>query len=219
MGEGPSSALHFDSFLMQTGNDKGTKTIPLYPFHPVELAVVFVYGADFTRQMNVLSYPKSVQIMSALIVLFMGLAALTLSIIRRKWKLRRGSFISASIDTLIAFIAGGNLRMRHKLERLFFGIVLIGVFFITSIYAGDLLDCTYRILHQKIDTFDQLKTIQSPIYINRSLKMYTKDIWEIVKYVLMRIFDVSTYFNGHLEFSGGKWDRMPTTKVLNICRN
>lgn len=177
------SALHIDSILMPTGNNQGTMAYPLYPFDPIELAVVFVYGANFQRQLNILTFPKAVQILSGLIVLFMSLAALILSIVRRKWHLRRSNVLSVIEDIIISFIAGGNLQMRHKCERWFFGIMLVAAFFITSIFAGDLFDCIYRILFQEIDTFDKLIATKSPIYINQSLKMYRKDIWTMVRFV------------------------------------
>lgn len=185
--------LHIDSFLLYSKDEKGTISFPmtpppdlhpLYPFHSVELDVVFVYGKDFTRQMNILFIPMSVQLMAALIVLFMGLATIALSILRRKWNLRRRGLITTFIDTLIAFISGGNLRMQHKLERWFFGILLFGAFFLTSIFAGDLLDCVYQILNQEVSTFDQLAEINAPIFINPTLSIHNKHILGLLRFVL-----------------------------------
>lgn len=163
---------------------------PLYPFHPIELAVVFVYGDDFSRQLNILTFPKTVQILSGLIVLFLSLAALTLSIVRRTWNLRRSNVLSVIEDIIISFIAGGNLQMHHKFERWFFGIMMVAAFFITSIFVGDLFDCIYRILYQEIDTFDKLIATKSPIYINSSLKMYSNNIRTMVKFVSFIIRNV-----------------------------
>lgn len=185
-------ALHFDSFLLFTRSDTGAVIIPskppsslqyLYPFRTIELLVVFVYGDDFTRKMNILSIPKSVQIISGLIVFFMSSSAIFLSIIRKKWNFRRSSLVSSIMDTLIAFIGGGNLEMRHIFERWFFAILLFGAFFITSIFAGDLLDCVYQILHQKISTFEQLAATNSSIYINPTLSMFNNDIHDMFRLV------------------------------------
>lgn len=135
---------------------------PLYPYDSAELVTIFVYGDDFSRHMNILLIPESVQILAGLIVLFKISAAIILFIIRRKFQLRGGNFISAFIDTMVAFTAGGNLRLRHKFERWFFGIMLIGAFFITSLFMGDILDCIYRIFDQKVSTFEQLATVNQP---------------------------------------------------------
>lgn len=151
-------------------------TYPLYPYRSRKLAAIFVYGADFERQMNILSIPGSVQGLAISIVLFIISAAIVLCIIRRKFKLRRDGLISTFIDTMVAFIAGGNLRMQHKYERWFFGILLIAAFFITSIFTGDLLEYVHRILSQEIDTFDQLKNRNQSVYIIPSLSIYAKHI-------------------------------------------
>lgn len=123
------------------------------------------YGTDIERLKNIWSIPKSTQTVFILLVLFMNCAAIVLYIVRRRMKLRGAGVAAAFIDTMVAFTAGGNLRMHHKLERWFFGILLIAAFFIITIFMGDLLDSIYQILH-KVDTFDQLSKIESPIYIH-----------------------------------------------------
>lgn len=156
-------------------------TYSLYPYDSVELVVVFAYGSDYTRQMNILLIPEAVQIVAASIILVMSSAALVLSVIRRKLRLRRGGFLSAFIDTLIAFISGGNLRMKNKLERCFFAILLVGAFFFTSLFAGDLLDCIVRILNQKITKLEQLKEIGAPIYIAPGLHPHMQHINQLLR--------------------------------------
>lgn len=113
----------------------------------------------------------------------MCLAMLTLYIIRKKCKLPRNSLSSSIIDTLIAFIAGGNLRMRHKWERWFFGILLIGVFFTTSLFVGDLLDSVYRTMDQKIKTLNQLTELDSPIFIHSSLENHADQVEALLRSV------------------------------------
>lgn len=179
-----SNVLHFDSLLLPLKNDT-RRSYPLYPYHSIELVVSFVYGTDFTRHMNILLIPESVQLLATVIMVFMLLAAIVLCIIRKKFKLERNGFVLAFIDTLIAIIAGGNIRMNHKFERWFFGILLIGAFFITSLFAGDLVDCIIRILNQKISTFDQLAGINAPIYTSQRLSAYDEDIHEMLRFVLV----------------------------------
>lgn len=162
--------LHFQSLIVP--NEKGTMTQSAYPFRSLKLMVIFVYGTDYTRQMNILMIPEAVQITAATIVFFMGSAAFVLSIIRRKLRLRRNGLILTLIETLVAFIGSGNMNMNHKFERYFFAIVLIMGFFMTSLYAGDLLDCIVQILNQKFTKLEQLKGFRTPIYVPGPMYTY-----------------------------------------------
>lgn len=145
--------------------------------------VTFVYGTDFQRQMGIWFVSGSVRTISILIGLFVFSAATLLCIIRRKMKLRRDGLISTFIETVVAFIGGGNLQMRHKLEKLFFAILLFGAFFLTSMFAGDLLDSVILSLNQKITTFKQLAEINSPIYVQSESKAYLDHIHITLKWV------------------------------------
>lgn len=109
--------------------------------------------------------PDAVLIMSGFIMLYICASAIGLWIIRNKFKLRRNSFYSAFIDTLIPFIGGGNIQIEHKWEKWFFGILLFGSFFITSLFVGDLLDSVYLILTQKITKFEQLNEINTMLVV------------------------------------------------------
>lgn len=137
---------------------------------------MFVYGQDYTRAMNILFIPGYVQALAGVITLFICLAAVVLSIIRRKFQLPRSDSVSAFIDTIIPFIGGGNVRIDHKCEKWFFGIVIIGAFFITSLFTGDLLDCVYLVLFQKIETFAQLAAINSTFLISPTLSLHILEI-------------------------------------------
>lgn len=175
------SLLQFNLAESSTKSYKGKIAYPLYPYQSVELAVIFVYGEDIQRQVNIWYMPGSVQGQAISIVTFMSLAAIVLCIIRRKFKLRRDGLLSTFIHTLVVFIGGGNLRMQHRFEKWFFGILLFGAFFITSIFTGDLLDCVYRILNQKISTFEELAGMNSPIYISRSLAANSMHVRNILR--------------------------------------
>lgn len=174
---GHASVLRFSSALVD--ND-GTITYPLYPYDSKKLAVIFVYGTNYQRKTNIVLIPKSTKILAILIVTFIILSAIVLYFARQKWHLRRRSPSSALLDTMIAFIAGGNLEMRHRFERWFFGILLFGAFFITSIYTGDLLDCIFSILNQKVETFEQLAKTNSTIFVNPSLGQNAELIWNML---------------------------------------
>lgn len=45
--------LHFDLFVLTSKSDKTMVSHPLYSYHSIDLVVLFVYGADFTREMNI----------------------------------------------------------------------------------------------------------------------------------------------------------------------
>lgn len=158
-------------------------TYPLYPYESPKLALIFVYGTDSTREMNIVLVPESVRTLAISIGLFVILATTALCFMRRKLKLPRSGSTFTFIDVIIAFIAGGNLRMQHKFERWFFGILLIGTFFINSLFTGDLLDCVIRILNQRISTFQQLADINSPIYISKTLAMHEFNIRKMLRFV------------------------------------
>lgn len=172
--------LHINSKLMSSGGDKAAKTYSLYPYDSIELVVLFFYGNDFKRQLEIFIVPESIQIAAGLFMLFVILAASILCFIRRKLRLRRDGLFSTFIDTMVAFIAGGTLQMRHKLERWFFGILLTSALFITALWTGDVLDCLYQ-MDKKITTFQQLADINSPIFIPTSFKGQESAIHEMLR--------------------------------------
>lgn len=185
------NALHFDSFLLPAGKTLGNESHslkcqhvlqPLYPFHTLKLHAVFVYGCDFTREMNILFIPNTVKILSVLIVLFMSLSAILLSSIRKRLKLGNDGQMIAFIDTISAFIGGGQPQIMHKFEKYMFSILWLAAFFIISLFSSDMLFYMYRILNQKITTFEQLSMVNSTIYNNPTLAAYENDIREMLRY-------------------------------------
>lgn len=113
----------------------------------------------------------------------MSLAAIILCIVRRKFTLERFDPMSAVTDTIVAFIGGGRFQMANKLEKWIFGILSLGAFFIISLFAGDMLFYMYRILNQKVNTFQELSTIETPIHSNPTLTMYGDDIQKMLRFV------------------------------------
>lgn len=155
---------------------------PLYPYHVAELTVVFIYGKHFTRRMNILLIPESIQIITTMIIVFASLGAYILYFIRRRLHLRRDGLSSTFIDTMITFIGGGNVRIVHKYEKWFFGILSFGAFFIISVFSGDLLDCFVRILHEKVNSFEKLAFLNSPIFINVDFREQSDQIHSMLRF-------------------------------------
>lgn len=174
--------LHFSPYTIAPRDKNEIKTHSLYPYRSIKLAVIFVYGTEFHRRIHIMNISATVKIAAIFIILFMGLAAFILRKMRSNFNLRRADFSSAFIDILIVFIACGNLRMRHNLERWFFGILLIGALFMTPIFTSELLNQVYRMQDQKITTFEQLARIRAPIYINPALAMHAETIREQLRF-------------------------------------
>lgn len=155
----------------------------MYPYHTIELVAIFVYGNDFTRHMSVPLIPDYILTLAGLISLFVCFAAIILWIIRRKYALRRNDSTSSFMDALVPFIGGGNARIKHKCEKWFFGILLIGAFLITSLFTDDLLDCVYQILNQKLTHFEQLTAMNLTGTISPSLSTDAYLIYGMLKKV------------------------------------
>ena len=153
----------------------------VYPYMTTELRVIFVYGTDFRREMNIFLIPRAVQIAGAMILTFIFAASITLYFIRRKLRLPRRDFMSALMDCWIPFIGGGNLQMHHRLEKWFFAILLFSAFFIMAVFSGDLIDCVVRVLHAKVSTFAELAEINPPIYSANELHSHGNLILEKLK--------------------------------------
>lgn len=158
------------TILLNTADDRIIRTV--YPHDTSELKVLFVYGTNFRREMNIFYVPSHVRIAAALVLSFIFMAAIALYIIRQKLRMVNYDFFSAVGDCWIPFIGGGNLRMEHRLERFFFAILLFGAFFIISVFSGDLLDCVVTFLNAKVNTFEKLAEINPPIYTMRDLRSH-----------------------------------------------
>lgn len=149
----------------------------------IELKTYFVYGTDYGRGMYSQAIPLSTQIAVGLMLLFICLAAISLSIIRRKLKLRGDDFYKSFIDCLIPLVGGGNIRMRHKYERWFFGVSYFAAFLLVNIFASDFVNAIITIFDSKISTFEQLAQTNSPIYIHEPLRFHSDEIHGMLQYV------------------------------------
>lgn len=171
-------------------NDKGTLAYPLYPYNDMEIVVFFLYEEKFTRRMNILLIPKSIRTLAGLIMSLVALATIVLCIIRRKLKLRRSGLIPSFIDTLTAFIGGGNVRMQHKIVKWFFGILWIAAFFKISVFLSDLVDYFTSILNQEVSTFEQLAQINPQFVVSESITQHRGRILEMFRCVVLRLLCV-----------------------------
>lgn len=155
--------IHFDTYLLPYV-DK-TMIHPLYPYDSSDLLIMFVYGPDFERHMIESTASASMRTMTISIVIYWTLIAIILCAARKKLQLPRNGLISSFIDTMIAFISGGNLLLKYKFEKWFFTVLVIGAFFINALWTGDLLSLAISVPDQKVSTFEQLAEIDPPIFL------------------------------------------------------
>lgn len=154
---------------------------PLYPYDSVGLAVMFVYGKDFQRH-QIPSASASFRAVTISILIIWSLVAIILCAARRIWKQPRDGLFSSFIDTMIGFIAGGNLRMQSKFGRWFFGILLIGAFFINAIWTGNLLSYAVRLPDLKVTTLEQIAQIDPPIFLSYRRKESREIVYQILRF-------------------------------------
>lgn len=161
----------------------------LYPYHSIELSVIFVYGIDYKRQIHNNPFKFSSMASASFqcnFTLFLA-AAIILCIIRRNLKLRRDGFISCTIDTMVVYFGGGRYRAIHRLERWFFGITSIGAFFVVAIWAEAILVPAFIMPRQSIGTFEELAEINPPIHIDPFLIGGENIIIDMMRWILINI--------------------------------
>lgn len=189
-------------------------TYPLYPYHAHEIAVIFVYGMDFNRLRSIIQIPVCLLYLNYSMFVTIILAAVVLCYIRRTLKLRRDGYISSFIDTIVGFIGGGNLRIVHKLERWFFGVLMIGAFFMIAIWTDTVLDRIYHIQFFEVDTLKKLSEIDRlPVFISPPLKSDRDLLEEMLRLVMLEsLFHTSIVLkiteNNLFKKTATKWDKI-----------
>ena len=181
MEEGQSIKMAMMLASVSLTKRKLTKTRVLYPFHLIEFSTIFMYGRNYQRGGPVFNASGTVQLAAGLIALFVVVTAIILWLFRRKLRLSRDEFQLSLMDTLILIIGGGNLQMNNRFERWFFGILLIGSFFLMAVFGGSLLDCFTNVSESKVRTFDDLAKINSTIIIDVTLSLHKDDIIEMLR--------------------------------------
>lgn len=179
--------MYLDRYLLSLMANNKTRTNFLYPYHSQELAILFAYGSDFTRQKDMFMIPGSVRTLSGAISLFICFSAAILCVIRRKLKLRRNGLLSSIIDTWIPFIGGSKIQIQHKAERWFFGILISTSFFMTTLWTCDFLYYTSRLQDQKVETLEQLAKINPPIFLVQSTLKYGEDFAAVLRFASVQI--------------------------------
>lgn len=179
--EGPQTELHFSSYSLRSKNDPKIKAS--YPYHSIKLSGIFVYGQDVGRNIEIFHVSRSLAAECVFYWIITIVLVFILWIGRRKLKLQRNGFSITYLDIFSALWAGGNIRAQHGFEKWFFGIVMIGAFFLIPILTGDLLDMFYSVLDSKVSTFSELTTTNLSIYMHPILKNHDENILEMIRLV------------------------------------
>lgn len=125
-----------------------------------------MYGTDYERAVDIFRVSESVQIVAALVLLLLIVAIITIYAIRRRLSLPGNDIGACIMECLVPFIGGGNFRTEHRFERWFFNILLVGAFFMMSVFGGDLVDSVVRVLYTKVETFEDVIRMNTPIYVD-----------------------------------------------------
>lgn len=160
------------------GESGDGKTTYLYPYQTVDLAVVLVYGANTKRTQYRVAVKNFGRFLSFLTLI---LSAGVLCHLRKRYRLRHASFVSSLIDILIVFFGGIRLRVKHQLERIFLGFLLIVGVFVMTIWIEAVIFPSFLIGNHTINTFSKLADLNAPIYCSLEFKGNGHLLQEILK--------------------------------------
>lgn len=163
------------------GESKMRTDTPLYPYNSDKLVVMFFYSIGAERQTESVMLSELQSATQIGFFVFVLLAAAILCYLRSRNRLRRDGYISCFIDVCIGLFGGGNLSMRHRLERWFFGIFLIANFFLMTFWVDGIFYPRFFIQDRSIKTFDQLAKVNPPIYMSFPLIKNGRIIEELLR--------------------------------------
>lgn len=119
-----------------------------------DIVLVFFYGDDF----SITNYRRNLFKLAANIwipITFSAVGFLMLYFMRRGDLNRQNIFIRVWMDIMIAVISGSSIRYQNRLEKIFFAIFLVGVFFINTIFVENFL--FYVFVTEEPNRMDTLK--------------------------------------------------------------
>lgn len=127
-------------------------------------------------------------------IVFMTFAVIMLFFLRLGNLMLENNFTMAYVDVMAVVTGGGTIRYRDKLEKIFFGFLLLGSFYVNAICIENLLFAEFLIkAPERIDTFEKLAKCNIPIYAF-NLEINHPAI-QSFKYEFYYIFLNSTFLN------------------------
>lgn len=99
-------------------------------------------------------------------IVFMTCAIIMLYFLRLGDQMLEDNFTLAYIDVMAVITGGGSIRYRDKLEKIFFGFLFFGSFYINAICVDNLLFAEFLVnAPERIDTFEKLANSKIPIHL------------------------------------------------------
>lgn len=145
------------------------KSGPLYSYYSIDMSALFFYGNDIERKQKNLLTNFLGKGSNQLLLLFQCSAAAVLCYLRRRHRLRHDGYISCCIDMLAAIFGGGTIRITHRLEKWFYGIIFIPIIFLMAVWGGLVFYPTFFELDQSFKSLKEIASINPPIYISPTL--------------------------------------------------
>ncbi|KAJ6643740.1 hypothetical protein Bhyg_08705 [Pseudolycoriella hygida] len=171
----PAVELH-----ISYAGDRFDKKSIIYPYEMLPIQAIFLYGSDFSRQPTQQGFD-----IRNYWLLFVQIACggIFLFILRRRDNIP--SDFSINFLELHGIIYGGaNIRAKHKYERIFFSIALIGSFFIISLILSFYsMRSIVFLRHEKVDSFAKVAQRDVDFYITHALTQHKDSIALMLKFV------------------------------------
>lgn len=179
----PSIELYFDYFSAILESSNESKLAKLYPYETIKAKAIFIYGNDYRRQIV-----SPIELMSNywFIPIWFLFTTLVLHLIRLKFNVRSATLSSSCLDMITIFFGGGNIRDNHgrnyRIENCFIVVLLVGMFFMQSLWVSNFLSQISTLRSDSVDTLSKLSKLKTPIYFGRDLNEQKDTIEWILRF-------------------------------------
>lgn len=191
MKESESNAPKFDLVPTPIPNGKTPIPISFFNYHPTELKMMVIYGANMRRSLRMPVYFKFISSKAIMAIGF--LATVLLCLIRKKYGLRNGEFFNSWIDIVISFYGGARIRITHRIERWFFASTWMTFFFIHAIFGALMLDTILLNPTEITLSIDEIKSMNPPVFLSPTLEGNVQPIKVILRSVFFPFFIFSHF--------------------------
>lgn len=189
--------LDFSTFLLGIDKAKFPYTHYLYPYTTERFTATFMYGKDVPPP----RLPGFLVVLSVgnywFIIVWFSLTTIILFVIR--WqagvKSLNNNISSSTLDMITVFCGGGTIRFRHRLDRIYLVIMLIGSFFLLSYCVSTFKSrITSPDQLNNVNSLEKLARLNVPIYASNSLGNDTQYIFSVMRLVVSTFFYVVCSF-------------------------
>lgn len=173
--------VHFH--IATIGRSNKTKVVTLYPYGNLNIGVLFIYGDDYKLQFGPPSISRIISNYWYIPAFFM-LTTVLLYSVRSKVRNGKVDISSLILDMITIIFGGGRLTYHHKSERYFSIVLMVGIFFLQSIWIGDFLSQMSKRTSNRVKTFDKLSKLGTKVYFEYAIGGDELLIAESLKYVI-----------------------------------